>query len=414
MEDKLKRLDGETKLDYIRRLTYGKLVDKTIDLDYTELAPLIFNQELSSCECRKRLYGVKSVLELLDQEGINNIDDSDILNELELKTIELQKERYKLSSEKNELNKRIREQARIELYLEKMTDAIRDIQPLNISDKEYDFQIIEDKDGLLTISDIHFGKEIEIKDFKGNVINKYNEKVFEHRMYSLLWHTIDIIHKEKLEKLNIFNLADSIDGILRFSQLQSLQYGIIDSVIKFSEFMAEWLNKLSEYVAIEYYSCEGNHDELRLLKEKGKGDFPNENVNKLIMHFLEMRLKDNKNVIIHNEDKSFIFTNIAGLNIFGYHGEDKNLSNALKDLQIVYNEKIDLMLAGHLHSSSLHTVGMGEYGDIECIRVPSICGIDDYSLKIRKSARAGAKLFILEKDKGKTITYDIDLNNIII
>jgi len=81
MEDKLKRLDGETKLDYIRRLTYGKLVDKTIDLDYTELAPLIFNQELSSCECRKRLYGVKSVLELLDQEGINNTDDSEIIKE---------------------------------------------------------------------------------------------------------------------------------------------------------------------------------------------------------------------------------------------------------------------------------------------------------------------------------------------
>ena len=98
------------------------------------------------------------------------------------------------------------------------------------------------------------------------------------------------------------------------------------------------------------------------------------------------------------------------MNIFGFHGECKNLNSALKDLQMIYKEDIDLLLAGHLHNNNLNTVGMGQFGDIQTIRISSLCGIDDYSMKLMKSASAGSNLFIIEKDKGKTITYDINLN----
>ena len=47
--------------------------------------------------------------------------------------------------------------------------------------------------------------------------------------------------------------------------------------------------------------------------------------------------------------------------------------------------------------------------DIEYIQCPSIIGIDHYSLKLKKTSNAGAKVMILEENKGRTLTYNIKL-----
>ena len=47
--------------------------------------------------------------------------------------------------------------------------------------------------------------------------------------------------------------------------------------------------------------------------------------------------------------------------------------------------------------------------DVEFARVKSICSIDDFSTKLRKSSSAGTSLFIIEQGKGKTITYEVNL-----
>jgi len=411
MEEILRRKEGESELDFHKRVIYGKLVDKTLnDMDYRELSTYAYDKEYSSDVARRMFYGSRNTLDLIENDRVENISDVYMLKEIEEKKLELKKERMKLNTLRTITNRDLRETARIELYLEQLKEAIENIKPLYTPNKEnYNFDAKEDKVGLLGISDIHFGKIVEIKDLKGNIINKYNEDVFKNRMDKLFRETVSIIKKENLKKLVIYNLSDCIDGILRISQLKNLQYGIIDSVIKFSEFIAEWLNTLSNYIVIEYYQCWGNHDEIRLLTGK-KGDFPEENVGRLIMEFLELRLKDNKNIIIHNDNNPYIFSNILGMNIFGFHGECKNLNSALKDLQMIYKEDIDLLLAGHLHNGNLNTIGMGQYGDIQTIRLPSLCGIDDYSIKLMKSASAGSNLFIIDKNKGKTITYDINLN----
>ena len=94
----------------------------------------------------------------------------------------------------------------------------------------------------------------------------------------------------------------------------------------------------------------------------------------------------------------------------GYHGEDKNLEQAMKFFRSLYNQPIDLLIGGHLHSQSLTTEGIGAYGDAQCIRVNGICGIDDYSTKLLKASRAGASMFIFKEGKGKTSQEDFWLN----
>jgi len=104
MSEILKRKEGEDKLDYIRRIVYGKLKDHTIDNDFTELAPLVFDKEYSSDVARRMFYGVRRILELLDDKEIsglpkNKLDElKEIIGELDIK-------KQEAKSKTQELNK---------------------------------------------------------------------------------------------------------------------------------------------------------------------------------------------------------------------------------------------------------------------------------------------------------------------
>ena len=406
----IKRGENESLLNYFNRITRNR---KELDLSYEQWQELLIGENKYSSEnCRKAYYIISPLLEILSEdeknrivEGIENKEEKqNLLNEIERAKIELEKERKKKQTINVEFNKLLRESAREELFYESMERAIKErplykvAPPLKINHNN--------KDGILAMSDFHYGREVSIKGLNGEIINEYNNNIFKKRMHDLLSQTIDICLDRGIEHLHIMNLADCIDGILRVSQLRSLQTGVIDSVIEFCEFLAEWLNALSSYVTIDYYQCWGNHDEIRILTGK-KGDFPHENVNKIIMKFLELSLSNNTNVVIHNEDLPYIYFDICGSKVFGYHGEDKNLPKTLKWFEDIYGVNIDYIIGGHLHSQSLETVGMGSYSDKQAIRIPSICSIDDYSMSLHSSSRAGANIFIFEEGKGKKSTEDI-------
>ena len=406
----IKRGENESLLNYFNRITRNR---KELDLSYEQWQELLIGENKYSSEnCRKAYYIISPLLEILSEdeknrivEGIENEEEKqNLLNEIERAKIELEKERKKKQTINVEFNKLLRESAREELFYESMERAIKErplykvAPPLKINHNN--------KDGILAMSDFHYGREVSIKGLNGEIINEYNNNIFKKRMHDLLSQTIDICLDRGIEHLHIMNLADCIDGILRVSQLRSLQTGVIDSVIEFCEFLAEWLNALSSYVTIDYYQCWGNHDEIRILTGK-KGDFPHENVNKIIMKFLELSLSNNTNVVVHNEDLPFIYFDICGSKVFGYHGEDKNLPKTLKWFEDIYGVNIDYIFGGHLHSQSLQTVGMGSYADKQAIRIPSICSIDDYSMSLHSSSRAGANIFIFEEGKGKKSTEDI-------
>lgn len=397
----------ESRIDYIKRLVYGKLKDKTIDCDYVEIAPYLFGVELSACECRKRMYGVLNILEQLEGEVLSMAQE-ELLDEITMKTLELKKERQKNQTINAQINKNLRLVARNEMTQDLVVQAIEKLEPLAFPkpiQREVGYQ-----EAILPISDVHFGKECVIKGLKGEVINEYNDKVYARRMETLLMESIRIARKEDIDKLNILLTGDLIDGILRMTQLQKLQYGIIDSTMKLAEHLAGWLNDLSAHVKIDVYTCLGNHSQIRPLGS-GNGDFAEENMETIIIWFIKNRLAGNPNVNIVDNEGDFIFFNCNGINVMASHGEERNLEQAIKDYMLLYGEKIDLFIGGHLHTKENKSIGISHNGlsDVEYCRVKSICSIDDYSTKLRKSSGAGTSIFIIEEGKGKTITYDINL-----
>lgn len=330
--------------------------------------------------------------------------ESNPSDEIEVRLREVQKEKIKIQTQLLEYNRWLREDAREELFVEQIISAIRDT-----TIKEPPIEKIEvihnKKCGLFSFADCHFGKEYTIFGLKNEVINQYSPEIFFDRMNVLFNEVVGIVKKEGFTNIKVFSLGDTLDGFLRHSQLWTLRYGVVESAKIYGKYIGKWLKELSRVVQIEYHQTAGNHCELRLIDGK-KGEHLNDNMESIILDFIEIINEDNPNFKIVENKSGYIFTEIAGYSILGIHGEVKDLSQAIKDFSDLYDVKIDYIVSGHKHHSTWSNCGYRR----GVIGLGSIVGTDDFSMKIKRSADASASFTIFEEGKGRIQENIIVLN----
>ena len=398
------RLTNENFTDYHIRLfenaeQYGLSSD-----DIAELLNKEYGSNYSESKWRK---DYAQYLRWKDYILEKDLPVTDEISKLTIKKLELQKERNRLSAEKNELNKWIREQARAENIQDKIVESVKLLKPLEAIDvKETNNN--SKKSAIIHIADAHYGRQGKIYGLKGEVLAEYNRDVFKERMATLMNHTVKIIQKEGLETITVLNLSDSLDGLIRMSQLQFLQMGVIDATMEFAEYMSQWLNLLSNYVTIEYRSVLGNHTEARM-SGANRGELEGENLERIITWFIKERLKNNKNITVYDAE-DVVYFNVFDTNILATHGtNEKNLESSVKDYAMMYQVPIHILATGHLHHLNNKVIGMCGEQNIEYIQAPSIAGIDEYSMKLKKTSNAGSLITIIEDGYGKSHMYDIKL-----
>lgn len=406
--DLLSKRDGESEYDYHKRLIYGKIIDKTLsNYSYAELSEYVYGKRFSSDVARRLMYGSCRTMQLIDslqEERILSLNESELAQSITRMKEELQKERYKLQTEKNEYARWMREDARDDLFEEKVIDAIRafSLTPVPVKD----IPIVHGRrEGVLCIADCHFGKEYEIYGLHDEVINAYSPEIFYGRMEQILSETIEIVAREKFSVIHIYNLGDSVEGFLRNSQIWTLRYGVIDSAIMFGNYIGEWLRRLSEAVNIIYAQTDGNHDELRLLDGR-KNEHLCESAGKIIKNCIVLKNENNPNFSYLENKTGLIFDSVAGMNILGVHGEIRDMREAIKEYANVFGEDISYLIAGHKHYSQYENCGVKR----GCIGIGSLSGSDDFSMSLRKTADATASFIIFEQGKGKTDEHTFVLN----
>jgi hypothetical protein len=93
------------------------------------------------------------------------------------------------------------------------------------------------------------------------------------------------------------------------------------------------------------------------------------------------------------------------------HGHQvKNVNSFLKDMSNFRRKFYDFYISAHKHHGEETTLCEGYDNNCELLLIPSIMGSDEYSDSLLLGGKAGAKLFIFEKGKGKTVTFSIKLN----
>lgn len=402
MDDLIKSSD-ENYYQYVWRV--DNLIRQGKYKNWKEVTPIV-NKYVEESDIKGESghrSAVKYARDFYEAGVFDKISEDGYVKELQTQKRELEKTKKQIQTEKLEYNRWLREESRDELITEKIVNEIKELEPLDIPEP---IEIIHNKrTGILVFGDEHFGTEFELKGLFGEVINSYSPEIFEHRMNDLLNQTVEIVKREGFSKIKIFNMGDFTDGCLRVGQLMKLRYGVVEGTVKYSDFICNWLNKLSNYVNIELHMVNGNHSELRMLGQQ-KGTFSDDNMGIIVFEMIKNRLKDNLNFELVQNPTGLIFDTICGYNVLGIHGEVKNMESAIKDFSNTYNVQIDILIAGHLHHSRVETVGINK----EVINVPSIIGIDSYSLSLNKTSNAGATFIILEDGKGKVQEYNIKLD----
>lgn len=365
------------------------VINKELDFNYTESA------------YRKKWQYFNKIFNSIKHKMNDNCNN----DEIEEKLLEIKKEKIKLRDMTNKYTNIVRESARFELAMEMFIDAVNNIPRPQAPSITLSYnEPMDSKEGLVIFGDAHFGKDIKIYGLKGEVLNEYSPEIFEFRMWKLRDEILEIAKKEKLTKINIFDVGDSIEGMLRISALQSIRYGSMDSAIMYAKFVSTWLASMAEYICIDYSACIGNHSQTRPLGSKN-GDFPHENLGKFINEFIKADLKNYSNIVINDIPNSYIiFKSIAGYNIMATHGEEKNEQSAISEYENIYDVKINYLIGGHKHHGHTKEVGFGK----DYIGCGSIIGVDDFSISLKRVSNPTAKLLILEENKGK-IEYTIQL-----
>lgn len=396
---KVERREDESLLGFYKRITDNR---KELGLSYEEWGELIVGENrYSSDNCRKALYLVKPMLENLEEEQISKIADNDIIREIEERKEELLKERMKLQTTKIEYNRNLRKDSRFEMFYENIKEA-KDRLPLP---KFEELEVGDNEGGyVIGLADIHYGAFFESEN------NKYSREEVQVRFEKLIARLKKIIHKNGINKITILELGDTIQGMIRLSDIKMNDIPVVDSVVEISRLLATFLNELSKYTKIQYrHIMSSNHSQNRYLGTKAS-EMPNEDMERVIGNYIKDLLSNNPRVEVVLSERDYDTFEICGQNIISLHGHQvKNVNNIIKDYSILHRKFYDLCFVAHFHGGKQMSVGEGN-GNTEIVVCPSFIGSDPYADTLKVGCKGMCRLFKIEEGQGITESYNIILN----
>jgi hypothetical protein len=393
MDSKLLRKENETALQHIKRIVYGKLVDKTITADFEELSEIIFGEGncFNSSEVRKRFYGIKRVLDLLEDDVIENITDDNILDELDMKRIELEKEKQRFFDQRTAYSKIVRDNARWDELKDILLNAIKEVKPY----KSENISIVEqsDNDLLIGLNDLHFGVDIK------NYWNIYNPEVAKQRLEQYINDIISIQKLHNSENCYVCANGDLISGNTHLTIALANRENVVQQVMGVSELVSWFLSELSKHFKnVNFSIVAGNHSRLSLKDNSPK----DERLDDLIPFYVKARLQNLDNVfVVDNEiDNTMSLIEIRGLNYLGVHGDIDRMDSILKLVEMLPH-KIYAILFGHLHHNSTDYIQ-----GYRTLMSGSLMGVDDYCIEKRIFGKP-QQLVCVCGDNGIKCTYDV-------
>ena len=396
----LTRQPNENELEYHKRLVYGKLIDKTLaDEDYSELASYVYGKDYSSDVARRMMYGSCKTLQLIDQTSEKNILSSHtqgIMDELNAKKIELQKERQKFFDQRTAFNKVVRERARQEELNEIIVDSVLNgkLMPLEYEPANID---ISDNDILVSLNDIHFGAVVE------NYWQKYNSDICRKMLCKYLDDILLIARTHSSENCVVWANGDLISGNIHNSIAVTNKENVIEQITGVSELIAEFLAELSRHFnKVSFVSVSGNHSRIdakdrALMKER---------LDDLVEWYLKARLQHFENIVIGDGERidcSMYLIDIRDKTYCGVHGDYEPNSAKIQALQQMAGKQLYAVLLGHLHHNKTDTVQ-----GIKTIMAGSFLGMDDFCVQKRIVGEPEQLICICDKN-GIRCTYDIKL-----
>ena len=388
MNEYIKRKE-ESITSYSIRLYKNR---KNYGLTFQECGDLlneVSGEEFSEAKWRRPVQHYLEIQEYLEQENPTGVD-SDVLEEIELEKIELQKQQIRMRDKKRELNALIRRQARLENledYFKEVTENFEGVSlPISKSNAN------DKKEAAIIISDWHVGMKFEGR------FNTFNYEVAEQRIAKVKDKTLDTVRKENIDTLHIANLGDMISGGIHVSTRVQAEEDVIQQVIRASEYLKQFVKTfLDEGIQVKYYNIIGNHGRYQSNKSEVAGI--EENFEKLILTILDTAFSNYDNYNSTGCRDGIIETEISGQKIILAHGDYDKSTNAALRLPQLFSYVPNYIITGHIHHSTSKDFGVTEH-----IVNPSLIGADDYATGGRFGGKPGQKLILFNESDIESIT----------
>lgn len=343
---------------------------------------------------------------MLEANQEHLFDDAGYLAQLKQESEEIRKERIKLQTANIERKRVDRSIARQEFYYEYI-GSVCETLPLPEFRPLCSPQCVNSKQYLCCISDLHYGASFKSEN------NEYSPEIFKNRLSYLGDNLVAFIEEKQLSKISIACLGDTLQGILRLSDLQLNDSTVVKSTVEVCRLIASFLNELSCYVKIDYYHVPtANHTQIRPLGTKAN-ELGNEDLEYLIGNYIADLCLMNDRISVHlpEEGKQYSVIDIEGFEVIAMHGHQiRNTETALRDLSMTRRSFVDYLILGHFHGSRELSSSEGVLHDTEVLVCPSFVGSDPYSDTIMKGSKASVKIYGFDSVYGHTETYKVVLN----
>ena len=400
MDKSLKRKVDENEEQYLWRL--GQAKDSgLIDLDWKEIAD-IMNREFREDESEYRSESAYRKLYQYSKRFYDSgvfdrytSEDERIKELLEAKHA-LQIEKQKLSDERTELNRALREQARKEAYIDLVSRQIQKVEPLKLEYTEKDYQST-DNDLICHITDLHAGIDID------HWYNRFNMDILRERLGNYL-DQLFVIQKRHNSQDCYVVIGEILSGLihheLRIENNENVveQFIYVSSLL--SEFLAELTKKFNKFVV---YITPGNHSRVVANKEMS---LRGENFDILLPHYLKASLQNYDSIVIEDnmKDCDVAIFKVRNSNVFGVHGDKDDISNVVQRFTMIFGIKPDIVLMGHRHTNAMTTIY-----DAKVIQSGCVSGSDNYCLDRRLKNRPEQTVSVVDAD-GLVCIYDVKVD----
>ena len=402
--------DGESAEAYAMRIcslkeALGKKWDEITSIINEELG-----QNYTESKYRKQFSAAKKYGAAQDgwaapsaSMGEGKVVDTEALDTMTKATADLIMERQKLAAEKLEMQRQLRTQSRFELFYEKIADKVQALplpkfEPVYYSDTPREY--------VLTVSDIHYGSTFDSEN------NSYSREIAKERLERLCGNVIEFIQQKELNHLYVLSLGDTIQGLLRYTDLKLNDIAVVDCVVEVSRLMAQFLNEISAYCYIDFYAVSAaNHSQTRPIGSKAN-ELATEDLERIIISYVSDMLTMNERVSVHTDlSRDYITFKIFDSDCLALHGHQvRNVNSAIKDYSALHQTFYSYLFMGHLHAAQEIVVGEKDGHNCEVLISPALIGSCQYSDKILKGAKAAAKIYEFDELSGHIGSQTFILN----
>lgn len=393
------RKETENEFQYLWRI--GQAKDSgLLDIDWNGIADLMNkyfgdpDKPYSEAAWRKPYQQAKKFMEA----GVfNKLSEDEYFKELQIQKQEIQKEKRKLYDERLDINRRLREESRLETTIEKFEEMLSNVA----NDRYITYSPTvsnSENDMIVCLSDLHIGATYY--GFDG----AYDSLIAKDRLEKYLSEIIEIQKTHSVENCVCLLLGDLISGSIHKTISVTNKENVIEQVKLACEYISDFVYELGKHFkTVELRGVSGNHSRLEDKEDALLG----ERLDTLILWFIKSMLKNVKNVSVIDEDIDDTLSTffVRDKLYFGVHGDfDSTSDTSISKLVLWAKMTPYCVICGHKHYPA-----MTDVSGIKVVQSGSLGGSGDEFTRQKRLTGKPSQTVLVVNDQGIKCCYPIEL-----